>query len=275
MLPKDFGQHGRGRKGQRCHHRGSADRVGQRIAGHRLEQAGPHARARDTGTGRPEPIEIASAGDRQRRRLLALDLGDAPATRIGIIENAIADPGGVDLRRLAIISVLDEHAMAVERQQVDEAIAGHLIDRGVHDHRPLQSMRLVEPEQASDEFLPAEIERGAIGEAPRIDHPLGRDPLAVGKPHPVRFDLDRTASGVDAVHRQGGADRGIEPLRLDRIVIPPQGTLQLGEGDIVPVPAMADQRFDQRAIARRDIAVEEGPDMVAAERRLALDDRHR
>src|SRR3546814_17229004 len=64
---------------------------------------------------------------------------------------------------------------------------------------------------------------------------------------------------------------GVEARRGDAVIGRGQLTAMAGEADLIAFgPAMGDQRLDQPAVARIHVAVEEGPDMVAAERIAAF-----
>ena len=82
--------------------------------------------------------------DRERAALLADDFRNLPAPRPGILQTKLAKRSRVDARRIAVIGVLDEHAVVAERQGVDEAIPVALLDGRVHDNWMRLTMRPLE-----------------------------------------------------------------------------------------------------------------------------------
>src|SRR3546814_17275504 len=84
---------------------------------------------------------------------------DLPALRIGIGGDAALQRGDVEVRSVAIIGVLDKDRPVVAGEQVDEAIAVALLDRGVHDDGAGQAVGGSQAQGVDAEFLKAAEER--------------------------------------------------------------------------------------------------------------------
>src|SRR3546814_5331932 len=106
--------------------------------------------------------EVPAHGDGQGRSLFAKNFGDPPSLLADIFGNPSAQDLRVEVRRVAVIRILDKHPVGRERQQIDEAIAIVLGHAGVHDHRPFETVRRIEQKLLPQEFLPAKIEQRQI-----------------------------------------------------------------------------------------------------------------
>ena len=174
----------------------------------------------------------------------------------------------IDVGRVAVIGVLDEQPVRPERQQIDEAIAVDLGDGRVHHHRARQPVRRGQPQLLAEELLPAADRAATRSAGPRA---------SITPSASIRMpSASTTARGADADRlapvrmRSAGSARAhhrVEPLRGDRVIARASAPAMVGEDDVIAVPAMRDERH--RPAARSALAmslVEEGPDMVAAER---------
>lgn len=117
----------------------------------------------------------------------------------------------------------------------------------------------------ADEFLPAAAQGGKIAAPSGVEHGLGADDSAVGQ-----GDAGGRQPGGLRAGQHGIAkplpDMGVEPRRGNAIIRHGKLAAVAGEADLIALrPAMGDQRFDQPAIPRIHVAVEEGPDMIAAQ----------
>ena len=63
-----------------------------------------------------------------------------------------------------------------------------LIDAGIHDHRTLDPMRLIDPHVPPEEDLPAAAQMRAWHEAATIDHRSRRNTLAVAQGDTARVE---------------------------------------------------------------------------------------
>src|SRR3546814_8647561 len=93
---------------------------------------------------------------------------DLPALRIGIGGDAALQRGDVEVRSVAIIGVLDKDRPVVAGEQVDEAIAVALLDRGVHDDGAGQAVGGSQAQGLADEFLPAAAQSGKVAPSPGV-----------------------------------------------------------------------------------------------------------
>ena len=87
---------------------------------------------------------------------------------VGISGDAARQLGRVEVGRVRIIGILDEHLGGRERQAIDKAIAVGLVDRGVHHDRALEAVPGGDGERLAAEFLPATGEPGRRRAQPRV-----------------------------------------------------------------------------------------------------------
>ena len=134
-----------------------------------------------------------------------------------------------------------------------------------------EAVRAGEMQFLAEEFLPAAVQQRQVARSARVDHAGRLDARAVAEHHGSRPDADRLAAGKDALGRQRRAHDPVEPFGGDRAISRSQQPAMGGEDDMVAEPAIRHERLDQRPVAFRHILVEEGPDVIAAERPAAID----
>src|SRR3546814_11993759 len=75
---------------------------------------------------------------------------------------------------------------------------------------------------------------------------------------------------METAFGKSGADFAIKRLGEDRVVTGCKRSAMIGKANVIAGPAMGDQRVHQPAVRGFDIAVEERPDVIAADRLAPL-----
>ena len=118
-------------------------------------------------------------------------------------------------------------------------------------------------------------EASGLGAAP-VEDDLAAELLAVVEDHAVRLDARSAPAEKEAgarPPRHGLAEHRRESLRRHRRVGRGHIVHARGEAELVPGPAMHDERLDEAARSRRQVARVEAPGVLAAQVRSPLDDR--
>ncbi len=132
-------------------------------------------------------------------------------------------------------------------------------------------MRIGKAELAPEELLPAEIEPRQIARPACIDDAIGRDLCPVREHYRGRRQLDHLVAGHYRLRGKRGAHDGVEPLRFDRIIDTFERPAVGRKRDVIPRPAITDQRREDPAVRLGDVADEERPQMVATDRVARID----
>ncbi len=122
-----------------------------------------------------------------------------------------------------------------------------------------------------EEFLVAEVEGGQVARPARVDDSARRDRPPVRQSYAGGRDQIDGGAGDERLRGKRRAQGRVQPLALDTLIALRKAATVVGEAHVMPIPGMADERGDQPAMLRGDIAGEAGPDMVAAEMGIGLD----
>jgi len=251
---------------------GHPRRVGQGIAGRRIEQAGPHAQARLGGLA-PERVDVPGQGHGDDAGLGPRHPLDTPSLVGGVGGDRGANLGQIQVGRIAVAGILDGQLRRRQGNHMEEAVAVQLVDRGVHEDGVGHAVRRVQLNLHAEELLPAQHQPGRVAATATVDHAGGLDQATVGQPHAVGADLGDLDLGPQVVS-QGLRHRPMQPRRADHQEGNGRQPAVAWKADLVGLPPVEQQRRQPGFDPLIDVAGEAAPDMAAAQGRALFEDDH-